>query len=512
MNGSSGHEREPDRAALDELERAFADELRVAEKAHDAAGSDEPGGGATQPMSSGPHGIANPGTRSDEDLDVAAGARPVGSDRSNDDQPSGDQLAGGEIHEVDALVDAARSEAQQHQARPEGDRLAGGEIHEVDALVDAARSEAQQRQAGPEEILIIEAEPVVEPEPAAPRIIRIDDYSGSVAIEDLPPVATTGAPASTVVQDRGAAAADADGSVVIAIDDADLPDAVYVEGSLDRSGSRSIVFIQDDDTDDALAPESERDIRRGIEPRMRERRVAVKRAQGRKRLKWVAIVAAIVFVVVGALAIVGSPLFAIKADQVYMTGNVYADPERVQAVIDDLVGTPALLADTERAERELEAIPWVDVARVRTDFPHGVYIEIREREAMTTYQGPDQRFRVLDRDGRVLDVIDNYPFAYVLLSGPDPVDLEAGEFAPRGYAAASELAKNLTGSVRGRVVMIEVTADGSRLVMHLDDGVEVRFGEARDLFAKLVRLETVLSVGGVGESGVIDVSTNEVTL
>ncbi len=112
----------------------------------------------------------------------------------------------------------------------------------------------------------------------------------------------------------------------------------------------------------------------------------------------------------------------------------------------------------------------------------------------------------------MLDVIEKYPIAYVLLDGPDPVNLDVGEFAPRGYAAASELAKNLTGSVRGRVLRIEVTSDGSSLVMFLVDDVQVRFGEARDLFAKLVRLETVFSSGGAGDSDVIDVSTNEVTL
>jgi cell division protein FtsQ len=215
---------------------------------------------------------------------------------------------------------------------------------------------------------------------------------------------------------------------------------------------------------------------------------------------------------VGTLAVLGSGLFAIEEDQVFVTGNVYTDPDRLQAVIDDLVGTPVLRADTQGAERELEAIPWVDAVKIRTEFPHGLVIEIRERQAIATYQGPDLRFRVLDRDGRVLDVIDKYPFAYVLLGGSDAVDLEPGETAPRGYAAAADLAKNLTGSIRGSVQLIEVAADGSNLVMHLDDGLRVRFGEARDLFVKLVRLETVLSAGVESETGVIDVSTSQVTL
>ena len=195
-----------------------------------------------------------------------------------------------------------------------------------------------------------------------------------------------------------------------------------------------------------------------------------------------------------------------------VTGNVYTDPERLQAVIDDLVGTPVLVADTRDAERQLEAIPWVEDATVRVHFPHAASIEIRERQAVATYQGPDGLFRVLDRTGRVLDVIEGYPFAYVLITGPDPVDLDPAEVAPQGYQAAAELARNLTGTVRGNVERLEVTANGSRLVMWLDDGSEVYFGEARDLFAKLVRLETVLTQNPDREPGQIDISTSQTTL
>lgn len=368
----------------------------------------------------------------------------------------------------------------------------------------------------PDELVIVEQDPASPAEP--PTVIRIDDYGDPVTVGSPsqpadPPAPSPTDPTAPSPADPTGDDADAESAepIVIAIDD-ELPDAVYVEGSLEAGTSRTIVFIEDDESEDAFGPLDERDVRRGIEPRLRERRVAVKRAEGRRRLKWVAVVVGAVLLVVGALAVLGSPLFAVRDDQLTVTGNVYTDPERLQAIIDDLVGTPVLLVDSQGIEDELEAIPWVDEARVRTRFPHAASIEIRERAAMTTFQGPDGWFRVLDRDGRVLDVIEKYPFAYVLLGGPDPVDLEPGQFAPRGYAAASELAKNLTGTVRGRVERIDVTADGSRLVMWLDDGSEVRFGEARDLFTKLVRLETVLASGERDEPGLIDVSTREVVL
>jgi cell division protein FtsQ len=351
---------------------------------------------------------------------------------------------------------------------------------------------------------------VPEPAPEPPRIVRIDDYAASHA--EPPPHAGAPAPPVDPLIANPPKPAAAPERQVIAIEADDLPDAVYVEGSLDGGGSGSIVFIEDDVASDALTPESDRDLRRGIEPRMRERRLAVKRAQGRKRLRWLIAVLVLVVLAVAALATFGSSLFAIRADQVTITGNVYTDSDKLQAVVDELVGTPVLVADTQKAERELEAIPWVEDAKVTTHFPHGVSIEIRERAPVATFQGPDQRYRVLDSQGRVLDVLDGYPFAYVLITGPDPVNLDPSEIAPQGYTAAAELAKNLTSDVRGKVDHLEVTADGSRLVMYLDDGTVVRFGEARDLFTKLVRLETVLLENPDRKPGEIDVSTSQTTL
>jgi len=360
----------------------------------------------------------------------------------------------------------------------------------LDELMEAFAVEPETGEL--DEILIVEQDPL--PEPDETREAATGD---GARVESVDPVVIE-------IDD------DLPDPVVIEIDD-DLPDPVYVEGSLGRDGSRTIVFIEDDDTGDALVPETERDLRRGIEPRMRERRVAIRRAQSRKRLKWVFVVFVLVLIGVGTLAVLGSSLFAVSADNVTITGDVYTDPSELEAIVDDLIGTPVLLVDTQEIEDRFEAIPWVEGAKVSVSFPRSASIEIRERTAWATYQGPDQRFRVIDGDGRVLDVIDGQPVAYVLIGGPDPVDLESGDFAPRGYAAAAELAKNLPGSVRGQVVLIEVAADGSNLVMYLVDGTEVRFGEARDLFAKLVRLETVLSNAEEREPGVIDVSTREVT-
>ena len=219
------------------------------------------------------------------------------------------------------------------------------DVSDVVDVVDAADGE-------PAELLIVEQEPMespVDPTPTPPTVIRIDDYSGSV-------VTDVGAAEPPAPPEPAPAPSGDEPPAVIAIEDHDLPDPVYVAGNLERSGTRSIVFIEDDDTGDTIAPDAERDVRRGIEPRMRERRAAVKRAIGRKRLRWILLTFVLVVVGVGGLAVLGSGLFAVEADNVRVFGAVYADEADVQAVVDDLVGTPTLRADTQAADQPLQLV------------------------------------------------------------------------------------------------------------------------------------------------------------
>ena len=153
------------------------------------------------------------------------------------------------------------------------------------------------------------------------------------------------------------------------ITDESIPDAVYVKGNLatDSAGERSTVFIDGHgSTGETISVEAAAAATR-IEPRLRDRRLAVKRAAGRKRIKWALIAAVVIAVVVGGLAVLGSSLFAVE--DVEVEGAVYTDERALAAVVADLEGTPVLRVDTDAAERELEAIPWVEDARVTTDFP-----------------------------------------------------------------------------------------------------------------------------------------------
>ena len=247
-----------------------------------------------------------------------------------------------------------------------------------------------------------------------------------------------------------------------------------------------------------------------MEPRMRERRIAVKRAVGRKRLKWVAVGIAVVAVVGAGLAVLGSGMFSIS--NVEVEGAVYSQGASLDAVVAELEGANVLRVDTTAAERQLEAIPWVADARVTTDFPNGAKIEIRERRPTIAYLAADGRYRVLDSEGRVLDVIAGRPVDYLELDVDDGPELEAGRLAPRGYRAAATLVSALTPQMRQRTTSVSVDQNATELSLILDDDIEVRFGAPEDLLDKLVRLQTALTNPNpeLTATELIDVSTEDV--
>ncbi|MCH9837467.1 FtsQ-type POTRA domain-containing protein [bacterium] len=305
------------------------------------------------------------------------------------------------------------------------------------------------------------------------------------------------------------------GLTTIAIGGADdLPDAVYLDDGLVGAEGSEPVFIDDDGTSDALLTKDAAGP--GIELRLRQRRIGVRRAEGRRRLFRWGVVAGVFVVVVAVLAVLGSSLFSVN--DIRVSGVQRADADAVMALVDDLIGEPVLLVDTEAAEERLEQIPYIDSARVRTDFPNGITVEVREREPVATAVGADGRFRILDQEGRVVDVIDGQPIAFVLVSGPTTLDLEAGEYADTGYAAAASMVTKLTPDVRSQMISMSVVPDGAdlRFLLSNEPGsdIEVRLGAAitdNDQIERLVRLQRVLDDVAGSDTTIIDVSTSETT-
>lgn len=300
----------------------------------------------------------------------------------------------------------------------------------------------------------------------------------------------------------------------IVIEADDVPDPITVGGErspapgvsrvvIDAADDVEVVPVADDGSPTPPTPD----------PRLRARRIAVRRAESRRRIKWVVGAVVVVLIGVAGLVLLASPLFSIQTVQV--EGAVYTDPARLAEVVDGLEGEPILTADLDGAERRLEEIPWVREARIAMHFPDRVSIQIAERSPIAHYRGADGLHRVIDVDGRVLDAIEGVPADYLPIDGSGP-NVPPGEFAGTSWRAAAQLANAVPTSLRPRVQRLGVTQAGE-LTMELSDppgdgSILVRFGFPDRYQDKLVALVNELPRHEPGTITVIDVSTGDPTV
>nr|NIR41854.1 FtsQ-type POTRA domain-containing protein [Actinomycetota bacterium]NIS36949.1 FtsQ-type POTRA domain-containing protein [Actinomycetota bacterium]NIT98463.1 FtsQ-type POTRA domain-containing protein [Actinomycetota bacterium]NIU22072.1 FtsQ-type POTRA domain-containing protein [Actinomycetota bacterium]NIU70566.1 FtsQ-type POTRA domain-containing protein [Actinomycetota bacterium] len=115
----------------------------------------------------------------------------------------------------------------------------------------------------------------------------------------------------------------------------------------------------------------------GIDPRIRARRIAVRRAEGRRRLRFLLAALAVVGIAVGAWALSRSPL--LDLDHVRIEGVGAGRVAAVDAAAGLGRGTPLVDVDLGAVETAVEALPWVRVAEASRDWPGTVRIDVGER-------------------------------------------------------------------------------------------------------------------------------------
>lgn len=232
-----------------------------------------------------------------------------------------------------------------------------------------------------------------------------------------------------------------------------------------------------------------------IDPRFRARRIQVKRQAGRKRLRWFVVAGVVAAVVGAALVVARSPL--LSARTVTVTGAVYTDEADVTALADDLEGEPLLGLDTADVAERFEALPWVKRADVRVEWPSGVRVDLFERRPATAFFAPDGRYRVIDRDGRVLAVLDGQPIDLVTVTGVGP-EVALGTTAPEDLVGAAAVAAALPSELRAHVLDLALGDDAS-VRLRLVQGGEVLLGPPDQVREKL--LATLAVLGDLGDPG-----------
>lgn len=270
---------------------------------------------------------------------------------------------------------------------------------------------------------------------------------------------------------------------------------------VDSSGKKRVVISDDSEViDRKISRQSDNGA-----SRFRLRRMAVQRQEGRRRLRWFTIVGLVVAAVIVILLLLTSPILSVR--QVDVEGVVYADPQQIAAIVDSIDGEPILTVDLGVAETKLLAIPWVRLARVSMHLPSRVSIEVVERTPIAFFRAVDGFNRVIDRDGRVLDVIEGDPTDYIRIIGTGP-NLSAGQMTEQPLLGAAELINALPSDLRIRLLSLTVSPEGE-VSLSLTNDVEVIFGRPDDFQVKLVAVVNEIKRQGTNRYAVIDVSSGQ---
>ncbi len=263
------------------------------------------------------------------------------------------------------------------------------------------------------------------------------------------------------------------------------------------------LVVIDDDLDRVVIVDDDRP-----DPTFDERQRRSRRRERLQKVKWLKLAGVIVASVVVVIALLASPIFAIRS--VTVEGNVYTSKEVLVAVIKTLTGSSTFTVNTRRARELLLADSWVSDVRITTRFPGKALVEIAERVPIIWYVGDDQKARIVDARGHVIAVLAGWPTKYLRIAGVGP-SLEAGAVADDVYRAAAQLVLALPDELRPLVKSLEVSA-GGELALTLAGGTLVRFGPPNDLQSKLVAVVVLLRRQNSSTLAVIDVSTGEPTV
>lgn len=240
-----------------------------------------------------------------------------------------------------------------------------------------------------------------------------------------------------------------------------------------------------------------------MDPRLRQRRTEVLRAQGRRRLR--VLVLLVSLPLVALVVILGLRSSWLSVRHIGVTGNRQTPTGAVERAVDTALRHPMISVNLGALETRLDALPWVGQATVTRSWPSSLQVEVQERTPVASVQRGSSWAR-LDASGRVLAVVGSAPPGQPRLAGSVPSGLEPGaEVGPqmRGELA---VAAAVPSSLRAGVDGIGPEPDGGvQLTLAQPSGARVEIGPTVQLGSKMAALQTVLAQVDLSGVTVIDV-------
>ena len=234
-----------------------------------------------------------------------------------------------------------------------------------------------------------------------------------------------------------------------------------------------------------------------VAPPPRRRAPAARDAAHRRRRLAVAVgIVAVLATVAWGVSV--SPL--LDVDHVHVRGLHHLTAAEVERAAGIHPGDAMVWLDPSRAERALEALPYVRQATVSREWPDTVRVTVHERRPVAWVDGASGK-DVVDGTGRVLETAVDAPVGLPQLLGVRTVTGVGGTIAPRDGARA---AGGLGGFAAGGTASVETTEHG--VVLHLRAGPEVRLGPPSQVAVKVRAALAVLQASAGTEVHYVDVS------
>lgn len=240
-----------------------------------------------------------------------------------------------------------------------------------------------------------------------------------------------------------------------------------------------------------------------MDPRIRERRIKVRRDEGRRRLRILVAAASVALVVAAAVASAHSAL--LDVDHVRVQGTEKASRHDVVHAAGLDRKRYMVSVDPGATARRIESLPWVDTAHVTREWPGTVRIVVAERTPVAAVSVAGGQFALVDGSARVLDTVPSAPAGLLRIEGaasPPP----PGQRITGAAAVPVTVAAVLPDNVRARVVSVTMTPAGGAELRLSGTSAVVRLGGADELDAKMVALSTLLTRADTRDLATIDVT------
>jgi cell division protein FtsQ len=239
---------------------------------------------------------------------------------------------------------------------------------------------------------------------------------------------------------------------------------------------------------------TETEFRVPIDPRIRQRRIEVRRDEGRRRLRLLILAGSVVGAGLVGWGASRSPL--LDVDRVRVEGSRQTPHATVIEATGVDRGGAMIDVDEGAAARQVEALPWVDDAVVRREWPGHVIVTLTERRPVASARGTQRAWLLVDAEGRLLDRQSHPQEGLPAIEG-GPFGATPGASIDAIGRGALAVARAI-GSDRVPDIPVVAVVDGGQLELRLagdgpgESGGVVRFGPPDRIREKLLAVFTVL--------------------